>query len=98
MWLKIEAVRRKVHSGDYNVRLLFLTVGSPQQAYRLQMLEENLGSTYRRMSLAPRNQDIVWDNMKSGVYLWTYYLCWGSLIAFFWTFAITPFAWKESFI
>ena len=98
MWLKIEAVRRKVHSGDYNVRLLFLTVGSPQQAYRLQMLEENLGSTYRRMSLAPRNQDIVWDNMKSGIYLWTYYLCWGSLIAFFWTFAITPFAWKESFM
>ena len=98
LWQRIQTARQDVHNGDYTVHLLFLTVGSPQQAYRLQMLEENLGSTYRRMSLAPRNQDIVWDNMKSGIYLWTYYLCWGSLIIFFWTFAITPFAWKENFM
>ena len=98
LWLKIEAVRRKVHSGDYNVRLLFLTVGSPQQAYRLQMLEENLGSTYRRMSLAPRNQDIVWDNMKSGTLMWTYYVCWGALLLFIWSFGISPFVWEKTFL
>ena len=98
LWQRIQTARQDIHSGDYTVHLLFLTVGSPQQAYRLQMLEENLGSTYRRMSLAPRNQDIVWDNMKSGTLMWTYYVCWGALLLFIWSFGISPFVWEKTFL
>ena len=48
----------------------------------MHLLEENLGSAYGNISIAPAPRDIVWQNMKSSVFLWSYYIFFGALFLF----------------
>ena len=85
---------------------VFLTLESPRQvqpvlnkrsslklvdqAFTVQLLEENLGSAYGNISIAPAPRDIVWQNMKSRIYLWIYYILFGALFLFISSFALSP--------
>ena len=60
------------------------------QAFTVQLLEENLGSAYGNISIAPAPRDIVWQNMKSRIYLWIYYILFGALFLFISSFALSP--------
>ena len=56
----------------------------------MQLLEENIGSAYGNISIAPAPRDIVWQNMKSSVFLWSYYIFFGALFLFISSFALSP--------
>ena len=49
-----------------------------------------MGSTYGNISIAPAPRDIVWQNMKSSVFLWSYYIFFGALFLFISSFALSP--------
>ena len=87
------------------VNIFFLTLESPRQvftthsyspqeclcqAFTVQLLEENLGSTYGNISIAPAPRDIVWQNMKSSIYLWSYYFSFVVLFIIISCLALTP--------
>lgn len=56
----------------------------------MQLLEENLGSTYGNVSVAPAPRDILWQNMKRPTYLWSYILCFATLLIAISCIALSP--------
>ena len=63
---------------------------SDLQAFTVQLLEENLGSTYGNLSVAPAPRDILWQNMKSPTYLWSYILFFVAILIAFSCVALSP--------
>ena len=56
----------------------------------MQLLEENLGSTYGNISVAPAPRDILWQNMKSPAYLWSYILFFATILVAISCIALSP--------
>ena len=60
------------------------------QAFTVQLLEENLGSTYGNVSVAPAPRHILWQNMKSPAYLWSYIVFFATILIVISCIALTP--------
>ena len=56
----------------------------------MQLLEENLGSTFGNLSVAPAPRDILWQNMKSPAYLWSYILFFATILIAISCIALSP--------
>ena len=56
----------------------------------MQLLEENLGSTYGNVSVAPAPRHILWQNMKSPAYLWSYILFFATILIAISCIALSP--------
>ena len=56
----------------------------------MQLLEENLGSTYGNISVAPAPRDILWQNMKSPAYLWSYIVFFATILIVISCIALSP--------
>ena len=66
------------------------SIKSTLQAFTVQLLEENLGSTYANISVAPAPRDILWQNMKSPAYLWSYILFFATILVAISCIALSP--------
>ena len=66
------------------------SIKSTLQAFTVQLLEENLGSTYANISVAPAPRDILWQNMKSPAYLWSYILFFATILIVISCIALSP--------
>ena len=75
---------------SYFHHLLPWLINSEFQAFTVQLLEENLGSTYGNISVAPAPRDILWQNMKSPAYLWSYILFFATILIVISCIALSP--------
>ena len=88
-----EEIKREVEvlgTERKGVSLLFLSLGSPLEAGAVALLEQHRGTTYTRARMAPRPEDILWQNVKSTLAAWTYFLGFFVLFVLIALFAITP--------
>ena len=104
LFLTLESPRQVFHlclTWDNSLSLSISSLRAPRiyhlkkhnydlQAFTVQLLEENLGSTFGNISVAPAPRDILWQNMKSPAYLWSYIVFFATILIVISCIALSP--------